>query len=98
MKNIQLYKGDSLKYYDQWGTPTVIVSDGPYGIGGFPGDPKNVTELVNWYLPHIKKWTEHSSPATTLWFWNTENGWATMHNSLIDLGWDFVNCHNSIHD
>lgn len=27
-----------------------------------------------WYEPHIRAWSEHASPETTLWFWNTEEG------------------------
>jgi site-specific DNA-methyltransferase (adenine-specific) len=90
---IKLFKGDSLNLYDKWDKPTVIIADGPYGIGGFPGDPLDVHSLSSWYLPHIRKWSEHSTPNTTLWFWNTELGWATIHNTLIENGWDFVNCH-----
>ena len=92
-KYINLYKGDSLKFYDKWDCPTVIVADGPYGIGGFPGDPLNVDVLAEWYLPHIKKWSALSTPNTTLWFWNTELGWASVHKTLVENGWDFVNCH-----
>lgn len=35
---ISLHLGDSLNHYAQWDTPTVIVSDGAYGILGFEGD------------------------------------------------------------
>ena len=28
--------------------------------------------------------------ATTLWFWNTELGWATVHPLLVAQGWDYV--------
>ena len=28
--------------------------------------------------------------ATTLWFWNTEVGWATVHPLLVANGWDYV--------
>lgn len=92
-KNIEIFKGDVKSHYGKWLEPTVIISDGPYGIGGFPGDPLNVNVLREWYLPHFKKWNEKATPNTTLWFWNTELGWATVHNTLIESGWDFVNCH-----
>jgi uncharacterized membrane protein len=29
---VSLHLGDSLNHYAQWDTPTVIVSDGAYGI------------------------------------------------------------------
>jgi site-specific DNA-methyltransferase (adenine-specific) len=30
---------------------------------------------------------------TTLWFWNTEIGWATVHPLLAEAGWEYRNCH-----
>lgn len=36
--NLHLYCGDAMEFYDNWESPTVIVSDGPYGINGFKGD------------------------------------------------------------
>lgn len=90
---VEIYQGDVLDFYDSWGTPTVIVSDGPYGIKGFPGDPPTHEELAEWYEPHIKKWSELATPQTTLWFWNTEVGWATVHPLLVKYGWKYRNCH-----
>lgn len=92
-KNINITTGDALLFYDVWPIPTVIVSDGPYGIGGFPGDPPKPECLSDWYAPHILKWTDRATPQTTLWFWNTEHGWANVHPLLIKSGWDYVNCH-----
>ena len=34
-----------------------------------------------------------ATPETTLWFWNTEIGWASVHKEIINQGWEFVNCH-----
>jgi len=34
--------------------PDVIVSDGPYGLGSYPGDPTSSTVLPNWYEPHVQ--------------------------------------------
>ena len=31
-----------------------------------------------------------ASPSTTLWFWNTEIGWALVHPLLADSGWEYV--------
>jgi len=88
-----IFHGDFKDVYHSWETPTVIISDGPYGIGGFPGDPVTPIGMGKWYEPHIKIWSEKSSPATTLWFWNTELGWANVHPYLIENDWMFVNCH-----
>ena len=79
-------------HYADWPTPTCIISDGPYGIGGFPGDSPTAGALAEWYEPHIEAWSECSTPATTLWFWNTEVGWATVHPVLIACGWEYRCC------
>lgn len=90
---IKLFNSDVMELYDKWESPTVIVSDGPYGISGFDGDTTNPSDLKDWYRPHILKWTEKSTPLTTLWFWNTEIGWANVHPLLENFGWKFINCH-----
>lgn len=92
-KKIKIYQGDVKDLYDSWGKPTVVISDGPYGIAGFPGDPPTHEGLGEWYEPHIRKWTEKSTPQTTLWFWNTEVGWATVHPVLVKHGWKYRSCH-----
>lgn len=91
--NIDLFPGDALKLYDTWEPPIAIISDGPYGVSGFPGDPPTHEGLASWYEPHIKKWSERSTPQTTLWFWNTEVGWATVHPILEKNGWKYRTCH-----
>lgn len=93
VENLKIYNEDSLNVYELWETPTVIISDGPYGIGGYPGDPKTPVGLRDWYRPHIQKWSKLATPNTTLWFWNTELGWANVHSELIEQGWEFINCH-----
>lgn len=79
--------------YDRWPTPVCITSDGPYGIRGFPGDPPTVEGLIEYYTPHIEAWSRRSIPQTTLWFWNTELGWATVHPLLVANGWEYRGCH-----
>ncbi len=85
-----IFSGNVLERYNSWPSPHLIVSDGAYGVNGFPGDPKNVDELAEWYEPHIKAWTEKATPMTSLWFWNTELGWATVHPLLQKYGWKYV--------
>lgn len=89
MKNI-INHGSALEFYDQWDAPTAIISDGAYGIKGFPGDPAKPSELPDWYEPHIAAWTEAATPSTSLWFWNTEVGWASVHPVLERYGWQYV--------
>jgi site-specific DNA-methyltransferase (adenine-specific) len=89
---IHLSCGDALSYYDQWDAPMVIISDGPYGLSGFDGDLARPNQLSTWYEPHIAAWTRRASPHTTLWFWNTEVGWAETHRILQDAGWIYRAC------
>lgn len=91
--NIFLYNDDAIIQYHNWAAPTVIISDGPYGVRGFKGDLVSEFGLAEWYEPHIIKWSEKSSSRTTLWFWCTEQGWATIHSVLIKYGWEFKACH-----
>ncbi|MDE5738981.1 MAG: site-specific DNA-methyltransferase, partial [Bacteroidaceae bacterium] len=90
--SIHLFQGDSLNFYDKWESPMVIISDGPYGINGFKGDLKTPLGLDEWYEPHIAAWTKKATPQTTLWFWNTELGWATVHPIFTKYGWEFKTC------
>lgn len=90
MTTANLFYGDSLDAYNTWESPTTIISDGAYGIGGFDGDPKQTNDLVEWYTPHIKEWSKAATNQTSLWFWNTEVGWATCHNILLENNWQYV--------
>ena len=87
-----LYNGDAINLYKEWEKPTVIIADGPYGVSGFPGDLKSPEGLGEWYEPHIIEWSKHSTPQTTLWFWNTEIGWAIVHPYLEKHGWEYKAC------
>ena len=91
--DVQVDFADALDRYAAWPRPTVIVVDGPYGVGGYPGDPPTPSALGAWYEPHVKAWSEHSSPATTLWFWGTELGWANVHATIEAHDWEYRSCH-----
>ena len=84
-----IYHGDTLDAYDTWLPPTCIISDGPYGLGKFPGDPVAVSGLAEWYAPHVAAWSRKAEPCTTLWFWNSEIGWAKSHPILDLHGWHY---------
>ena len=88
-----LHLGDFLEVSVDWPSPTVIVVDGPYGVGSFPGDPVSHEELAEWYRPHVTHWSARALPETTLWFWNTEIGWASVHPTLVEHGWEYRSCH-----
>ncbi len=85
-----LYFGDSLAFYPMWQRPTVIISDGAYGVLGFDGDTSDHVDLPQWYEPHVAAWSQSALPSTTLWFWNSEIGWAAVHPILEKYGWRYV--------
>lgn len=85
-----VFRGDALDAYALWPAPSIIISDGAYGVGGFPGDPRTADGLVDWYEPHVESWAKHARLSSTLWFWNTELGWATVHPLLVSHGWGYI--------
>jgi site-specific DNA-methyltransferase (adenine-specific) len=88
---VQVHFGDSLNLYEKWPRPTCIVSDGAYGVLGFEGDTSDHTGMPEWYEPHVAAWSKFATPETTLWFWNSEIGWAAVHPVLEKYGWRYVN-------
>jgi DNA methylase len=83
---------DALACYGRWPTPTCIVSDGPYGLGKFPGEPRTHVGLGDWYAPHVAAWSAAAATDCTLWFWCSEIGWATVHPVLELHGWQYEEC------
>jgi hypothetical protein len=84
---VKLEFGDAADFYATWPTPTVIISDGAYGTGGFDGDTPSAQELPAWYERHIAAWSKYARSSTTLWLWGTEIGWACVHPALAAAGW-----------
>lgn len=84
-----IYAGSALDAYDGWLAATCIISDGPYGLGKFPGEPEQPHGLAEWYAPHAAAWSRLAKPNTTLWFWNSEIGWAKAHPALEMNGWEY---------
>jgi site-specific DNA-methyltransferase (adenine-specific) len=85
-----LFHGNVSEVYSSWPMPDLIVSDGAYGIRGFRGDTSCTNDLIEWYHPHVLSWAKVAKPSTSLWFWNTEVGWATVHPLLLATGWEYV--------
>ena len=90
--NIHLQNTDALQCYGSWPSPTCIISDGPYGLGKFPGEPNGAHDLARWYAPHVAAWAEFARTDTTLWFWSSELGWANAHSLLELHGWHYEEC------
>jgi hypothetical protein len=90
---ININHDNALNCYEKWDAPTVIVSDGAYGVSGFKGDPPTVDGLIEWYTPHVEAWSKFALPETTLWFWGTELSWATVHPLLLQNDWEYRAAH-----
>lgn len=88
---VSLSHADALSCYAAWPTPTAIVSDGAYGVLGFDGDTSDHLDIPLWYEPHVAAWSRSATAATTLWFWNSEIGWAAAHPVLEKYGFRYVN-------
>jgi len=86
---ISISNTDVANLYADWDTPTTIVSDGAYGTGLFPNEPNEPREINDWYESHIKSWSKRATRETTLWFWNTELGWAEVHPVLEKHNWEY---------
>jgi site-specific DNA-methyltransferase (adenine-specific) len=84
--------GDSLTHYKRWAPPDCIISDGAYGVLGFEGDTESHVDIAAWYEPHVVAWAKAATASTTLWFWNSEIGWATAHPILERHGFRYVSC------
>lgn len=87
--SVTVHHGDALTCYEHWQAPALIVSDGAYGLGLFPGEPSTPAGIPAWYAPHAAVWARRSEPGTTLWFWNSEVGWALAHPILELHGWQY---------
>lgn len=83
--------GDSGALCQHWPSPTVIISDGAYGVLGFEGDTSDHLDMPHWYEPNVAAWSKRATALTTLWFWNSEIGWAAVHPVLEKYGWRYVN-------
>lgn len=88
---VLLQHEDALACYDGWPGPTTIVSDGAYGVLGFEGDTSDHLDVPAWYEPHVRAWSKAATAQTTLWFWNSEIGWAAAHPVLEKHGFRYVN-------
>ena len=91
-KDVYLFNDDAENLYDFWENPEIIISDGAYGVSGFKGDSNSPDDLCDWYEPHIKQWSKKSKAGTTLWFWNTEIGFAKVNSVLEKYGWKYRSC------
>jgi site-specific DNA-methyltransferase (adenine-specific) len=94
VSGLHAHKGDGVDIYPTLPADafTLIVSDGAYGIGGFPGDPKSPKALADWYAPHLAAWDRLAAPSSSLYFWCTPEGCARMLSHLEAAGWRLYSC------
>ena len=64
----------------------------PTAFFGFEGDTSNHLGIPEWYERHVEAWARYASPQTTLWFWNSEIGWAAAHPIIEKHGWRYAEC------
>ena len=77
MGGFDLFRGDALDAYQLAGPRDDRQRRRLRGAkDGFHGDTIGPEALPRWYRPHVAAWARPRGPATTLWFWNTELGWA----------------------
>jgi hypothetical protein len=69
------------------GSVALTISDGPYGISKAVWD--RIASLPDFYRPHIAEWTRISAPSSSLYFWSTSEGWASVHPEIVAAGWTF---------
>ena len=43
-----LHFGRAEDFYAAWPAPICLISDGPYGVDGFPGDRRTAESLADW--------------------------------------------------
>ena len=86
--SVRAHLGDAMDIYPTLEPGyTLIVSDGAYGIGGFPGDPKSPKALADWYAPHLEAWARLAAPSSSLYFYGTPEGCARMLPAVEAAGW-----------
>ena len=78
--------------YDSWPTPTCIISDGPYGIGGYEGDPKTPKSLPQWYAGHVAAWGQACIQRHDSLVLGNGISWANVHPVMEQHGWMYHSC------
>lgn len=88
---VQVYRGDARKVaqLQEESSFTLAIVDGPYAMGKADWDAMTTPELPEWYRPHLMDIDRLCADSASLYLWNTEEGWATLHPLLLELGWRF---------
>ena len=68
---------------------TMAEVDGPYALGKAAWDRMNIDGLADWYRPHLERLTGLMAPSSSVYLWNTAEGWARLDPEMRRLGWTF---------
>jgi site-specific DNA-methyltransferase (adenine-specific) len=68
---------------------SLAIFDGPYAMQKADWDRLKVSELADWYRPHLEDADRLLADSASLYFWNTAEGWATVHPVILSMGWTF---------
>ena len=68
---------------------TMAEVDGPYALRKAAWDRMNMDGLADWYAPHLERLTSLMLPSSTVYLWNTAEGWARLDSVMRGLGWRF---------
>ena len=68
---------------------TMAEVDGPYALGKAAWDRMNMDGLADWHVPHLERLTSLMLPSSTVYLWNTAEGWARLDPVMRGLGWSF---------
>ena len=63
--------------------------DGPYALKKAAWDRMNMDGLADWYVPHLERLTSLMLPSSSVYLWNTAEGWARLDPVMRGLGWKF---------
>ena len=83
-----IWEGDWMEAPLQGGYSMAEV-DGPFGMKKAAWDRMNIDGLADWYTPHIARLTSLMLPSSTVYLWNTAEGWARLDPVMRGLGWEF---------
>lgn len=68
---------------------SLAIFDGPYAMQKAEWDRLKVSELAEWYRPHLEDADRLLADSASLYFWNKAEGWATVHPVILSMGWTF---------
>ena len=88
---IEVWHGDAREVaaMQEAGSFACAILDGPYGMRKAAWDMMRVADLPEWYAPHLDDVGRLCGPSASLYVWNTAEGWATLHPSIVARGWTF---------